>query len=135
MSPGEDQGDAEKLSRLDDVVIETLLADRGTYVADAESTAAVARVRTCIASAKAAVGKRRLEIAKAGVAADRSKPRLVVSDAGARALRSARAADPALDRKMTMAARNEDAGFEADEAGIEEDLAELDAWEDGDGKA
>ena len=56
-------------------------------------------------------------------------------EAGAQALRSARAADPKLDRKLTMAARNEGAGFEADKAGIEKDLAELDAWEEDDGEA
>jgi len=132
MTEGKKLDDAEKLTLLDEVVIETLLAGRADHVADAESAGAAARVRSRIAAAKAVIGKRRLERAKAGVAADHGRPRLVASNprAGARALRSARAADPALDRQLTLAARNEGEGFEADTAGIEEDMAELDAWED-----
>ena len=137
MNDGKKPDDAEKLALLDDVVIEALLADRADYVPTPEGSAVAAGVRSRIAAAKAAVGKRRLELAKVAVAADRARPRLVVSnqEAGAQALRSARAADPKLDRKLTMAARNEGAGFEADKAGIEKDLAELDAWEEDDGEA
>ena len=136
MSGDKKLDDAEKLSILDDLVIEALLAGRADHVPDASSAAAAAEVRSEVAAAKAAVGKRRLEHAKAAVAADRGKPRLIVSNQEpvGRALRSLRAADPDFDRKMTMAARNEGSGIEADEAGIAEDLAELDAWEDGDGK-
>jgi hypothetical protein len=127
--------DVEKLSMLDDAVIEALLADRADHVPDVEGAAVAAGVRSRIAAAKVVVGKRRLAQARAAMAADRARPRLVVSnpDAGARALRVIRAADPALDRKMTRAARNERTGSEADETGIEEDLAELQAWEHEDG--
>lgn len=132
MSSEKSPGDAEKLSMLDDLVIEALLADRDDHVPDAGSSAASVAVRSSIAAAKAVVGRRRLAEAQAAVAAERARPRLVASnsEAGARALRSARAADPALDRKMTMAARNERESYEADEAGIAEDLAELEAWEE-----
>ena len=40
-----------------------------------------------------------------------------------------RRSDPALDKKMTLAARSGNAKAEADAASLEEDLAELDAWE------
>ena len=132
MSGDKKLDDAQKLYLLDDVVIETLLANRAEYVPSAEGSARAAKVTTQIAGAKTAVGKRRFEFAKAAIAADRSRPKLAVSntEAGARALRSARALDPTLDRKITIAARNEGKGFEADQAGIEADLSELDAWED-----
>lgn len=127
--------EAEKLSMVDDAVIEALLADRADHVPDAEGVAVAAVVRSRIAAAKVVVGKRRLAQAQAAMAVDRAQPRLVAAnpDAGARALRAMRAADPALDRKMTRAARNERTGSEADEASIEEDLAELQAWEEKDG--
>lgn len=125
--------DAERLSLLDDVVVDELLAARAAFVPDAGTEAAAAGARSRIAAAKAAVGKRRLEEAKSAVAAARARPRLVAANegVGAAALRSARSLDPSLDRKLTMAARNAGAGAEADQAGIEEDLAELEA--DGDG--
>ena len=137
MSDSKRPDDARKLALLDDVVMEALLADRADYVSTPEGSAVAAGVRSRLTAAKATVARRRLELARAAVAGDRDRPRLVVSNpaAGAQALRLARAADPKLDRKLTMAARNEDAGFEADKAGIEEDLAELDAWEEDDGEA
>jgi hypothetical protein len=42
--------------------------------------------------------------------------------------------DREFDKKLTLAARNGGADVEADADGIEEDLAELDAWKEEDGK-
>ena len=44
-------------------------------------------------------------------------------------LKAARAQDRSLDQKLTLAARSGGADYEADRPGIEEDLAELDAWD------
>jgi hypothetical protein len=40
-----------------------------------------------------------------------------------------RKSDPTLDKKMTLAARSGTADAEADAASLDQDLAELEAWE------
>jgi hypothetical protein len=91
----------------------------------------VNEVRADFEKARALTGKARLAQAKSAVVLHRAGARIPsIADASAAAeLRALRQRDQNLDRKLTLAARSGGPNGEADAAGIEEDLAELDAWE------
>ena len=121
----------ERVDRLDDAVIEDMLGMSAAEAAELVSEAEVAASRQSLAQAKGMVGKLRLARAKTDAA---------LHDAGAgtlgtlgktdgRRVDQLRKSDPALDKKMTLAARSGKANVEADAASMDEDLAELDAWE------
>ncbi len=127
--------DKDKLALVDDLFMAETLASRGEGVDPAEVDAAAKRVRANIAAAKVALGKRRMAEAKAGLRGARGRLTVVSSNPGRGAgeLKQLRVSDAALDRKLTMAARHQGADAEADEAGIEEDLADLKDWEEREG--
>jgi len=128
--------DKDKLALLDGLFMAETLANRREGVDPAEVDAAAKRVCANIAAAKAALGKRRMAEAKAAVGAARGRLSVVSSGPGRGAgeLKRLRARDVALDEKLTMAARNQGADAEADEAGMEEDLSDLKDWEDREGE-
>lgn len=125
--------DKERLDRLQDVVIEEFLAMSAAEVMGFTTTEALESVKSNLAAAIAEAGRARLARAKAAAEKDARRPRLVASTSGAEALRAARAKDSDFDKRLTLAARNGSASYEADKSGIEEDLDELRRWEeDGD---
>jgi hypothetical protein len=132
MSGNGDMNDKKKLAALDELVIAEILATSDAEALAAVSEAEVAEVQARFAAAKIAVGKSRMAKAKAAVAIGRAQPRSLSAGSarGAASLRTLRANDRAFDQRLTMAARNGGADVEADREGIEEDLAELEAWED-----
>ena len=72
--------------------------------------------------------------ARAAIAADRTRAPPAPLGGRRASLGTVRRSDPTFDKKLTLAARNAGADFQADEASIEEDLAELEDWEDEDEK-
>jgi Phage terminase large subunit (GpA) len=92
-------------------------------------------IKAGFGKAKTLLGKRKLARAKAAVASYQGANVVVLRRGTPTAdLGSLRREDREFDKKLTLAARNGGADVEADAAGIEEDLAELDAWKDEDGK-
>jgi hypothetical protein len=75
------------------------------------------------------VGKLRLARAKADVALHAAGAATIRPRTDGRRVNTLRKSDPALDKKMTLAARSGTANAEADAVSLDEDLAELDAWE------
>jgi len=125
--------DKEKLERLQDVVIEEFLAMSPEEVMGFTTPEDLESIKSNLADAIAAAGRARLARARAAAEKDARRPRLVGAAGGADALRQARGSDADFDRKLTLAARNGSASYEADQSGIEEDLDELRRWEeDGD---
>jgi hypothetical protein len=119
----------ERVDRLDEAMIEEILGMSAAEAAALVGEADVAASRQSLAQAKGKVGKLRLARAK-------TEATLYVGGAAAAGPKSdgqrvdqLRRSDPALDKKMTLAARSGNAKAEADAASLEEDLAELDAWE------
>lgn len=132
MSRNGDMGDKDKLALLDDLVIAEILATPDEEVLKGADPAGIAATRARAAAAKRLVGRQRMAEAKAAMAIERARPNVVPLDLtkGAAALRSLRAQDRGLDQKLTLAARSGRDGAEADQGGIEEDLAELAQWND-----
>ena len=126
--------DKGKLARLDDLVIAEILATPDHEIIARADLAEVEVVRAEIAAARTRAGKDRMAKAKVALALAHARPKVVPLDhaRGAAALSAARVSDRDLDRKLTLAARSGGPDYEADRPGIEEDLAELDAWEDED---
>lgn len=126
--------DKEKLARLDDLVLAEILSGSDEAILAETGPEALKALRNEIATARIRAGKGRMADAKASLAIARARPAVVSLDEarGAKALKTARAQDRSLDQKLTLAARSGGADYEADRPGIEEDLAELDAWDDED---
>lgn len=121
----------ERVDRLDQAIIEEILGLTEAEASELVGEADVAASRKSLLRAKGAVGKLRLARAKTDVAlhvAGAATARRGIRTDGQR-VQSLRRSDPALDKKMTLAARSGSANAEADAASLEEDLAELDAWE------
>ena len=127
--------DKEKLGRLQNVVIEEFLAMSPEEAMEFTTPEDLEAVKSNLADAIAQVGRARLVRAKEAAATDARRPRPVGSIGGADALRAARANDPEFDKKLSLAARKGGASYEADRAGIEEDLDELARWQDGEDPA
>jgi hypothetical protein len=125
--------DQEKLAKLQDAVVETILSMSPEEVMEDAAADDVASMKANLAAAIGKVGKERLARAKAAAVADARRPRPIGSAKGAEALREARANDATFDRKLTMAARTGGPDFEADREGIENDLEELRRWSEEDG--
>jgi hypothetical protein len=126
--------DREKLSRLDDLVLAEILSTPDDVILAGVSPGKIDALRQEITTARIKAGKGRMADAKASLAIDRARPVVVSLDQarGAAALKAARGQDRTLDQKLTMAARSGGSDYEADRPGIEEDLAELEAWDDED---
>ena len=124
--------DKDKLALLDDLVIAEILATPDDVILAGVSPGQIDALRQEVTTARIRAGKGRMADAKAALAIDRARPVVVSLDQARRAtaLKSARAQDRTLDQKLTMAARSGGADYEADRPGIEEDLAELEAWDD-----
>jgi hypothetical protein len=131
MSSRRGSDDKDKLGRLDDLVIAEVAAAPDDEVLKVVGKEEIAHTRAAFATAKGLVGKSRMAQAKASVAILRARPLPGVGNRprGGAALRALRAQDTNLDNKLTMAARSGGASVEADEASIEEDLAELESLE------
>lgn len=123
--------DEEKLRQLDDIVIAEILSMPESELREVVSDEHVNAVRADFEKARALTGKARLAQAKSAVVLHRAGAKIPsIADARAAAeLRALRQRDQNLDRKLTLAARSGGPEGGADAAGIEEDLAELDAWE------
>ncbi|SFM31244.1 hypothetical protein [Methylobacterium pseudosasicola] len=126
--------DKDKLALLDDLVLAEILSSPDDVILAGMDAGRIDALRQEVATARIRAGKSRMAEAKVHIAIDRARPAVVSLDVarGATALRAARAQDRILDQKLTMAARNGGADYEADRPGIEEDLAELEAWDDED---
>lgn len=125
--------DKGKLGRLQDVVIEEFLAMSPDEVLEFTTPEDLESVKSNLSAAIAEAGRERLARAREAVLKDARRPRPIGSIGGAEALRQTRANDADFDKKLTIAARKGNASYEADQAGIEEDLDELRRWEeDGD---
>lgn len=121
----------ERVDRLDEAIIEEILGLSDSEAAALVGEDDVAASRKGLIRANGMVGKLRLARAKTDVAlhvAGAATARGGMRADGQRVL-SLRKSDPALDKKMTLAARSGSANAEADAASLDEDLAELDAWE------
>ncbi|GJD30996.1 hypothetical protein PMNALOAF_2248 [Methylobacterium adhaesivum] len=134
MSWGGGMDDREKLSRLDDLLLAEILSTPDDVILAGIAPGKIDALRQEITTASIKAGKSRMADAKASLVIDRARPVVVSLDQarGAAALKAARAQDRTLDQKLTMAARSGGADYEADRPGIEEDLAELEAWDDED---
>lgn len=119
----------ERVDRLDQAIIEEILGLTEAEASELVGEADVAAARKSLLRAKGAVGKLRLARAKTDVALHVAA---ATTRKGARTdgqrVQSLRRSDPALDKKMTLAARSGSANAEADATSLDEDLAELDAW-------
>lgn len=119
----------ERVDRLDEAIIEEILGLSDSEAAGLVGEDEVTASRRGLLRAKGMVGKLRLARAKTDVAlAGAAMARGGMRADGERVL-SLRKSDPLLDKKMTLAARSGSANAEADAASLDEDLAELDAWE------
>ena len=133
MNKGREMDDKGKLELLQDFFIEEFLAKSPEEVLEFTTPEDLESVKSNLAAAIAEAGRERLARAKEAALKDARRPRPVGSIGGAEALRQARANDADFDKKLTLAARKGSASYEADQAGIEEDLDELRRWEeDGD---
>jgi hypothetical protein len=121
--------DKERVDRLDHAIIEEILGMSEAEAAALVGEADVAASRKNLAQAKGLVGKLRLARAKADVALHAAGAATTRPRTEGRRVNMLRKSDPALDKKMTLAARSGTADAEADAASLDEDLAELDAWE------
>lgn len=126
--------DKDKLALLDDLVIAEILSTPDDVILAGIPPGRIDALRQEVTTARIRAGKGRMADAKAALALDRARPVVVSLDQarGATALKAVRAQDRTLDQKLTMAARSGGGDYEADRPGIEEDLAELEAWDDED---
>jgi hypothetical protein len=121
----------DRVDRLDDAIIAEAMSldheELAGLVSDGETVAA----QTSLNRALAAAGKLRLARAKSRVALYKAGGRTGghYSHGGGARVQTLRRQDPYFDKKLTLAARSGKAGAEADAAGLEEDLGELDAWQ------
>ena len=136
MKTENDMDDKDKLAYLDDLVIAEILSMPEDELRSSIGDADIDAVKSDLQKAKRLFGKANLAQAKAELTAYRSEKKVVTLDdvKAAAELRSLRSKDKDFDRKLTMAARNAAGDADADAAGIEEDLAELDALESEGGK-
>ena len=130
MSKERSMEDRKKLDRLHDAVIDSILSMSPEEAMEDTTPEDIEAMRAGLAKAAAKVGRSRLARAKAEAAADARRLRPSRSTGDAEALKQARANDDAFDKKLTLAARKGGPDFEADRAGIAEDLEELRRWDD-----
>ena len=134
MSGDDAMDDKDKLARLDDLVLAEILSMPDDEILAGVEPAKLDALRQEVATARVKAGKSRMASAKASLALARARPTVVPLDPARRAAatRDARTRDRTLDQGLTLAARNGGVDYEADRPGIEEDLAELEAWEEED---
>lgn len=116
-----------KLDRIDDFMIEEILATPDEEILAEVSEEEIAAAQSALDKARQSVGKMRLAKAQAEVAASRKSPSVIPLDR-VRAqsnLKQMITDDPALRGKLTLAARNADGSSGDDDEGLLEDLAEL----------
>ena len=117
---GIDGNDADRLSRLDDFMIEEILADPDPVVEDEAHD----RILASLERAELALRKRRLTDLRAQIDRERAGSTVVAFDAERMRAKLREAAnDP--DMKMTLAARGGVSDGDEDMDGLLEDLAEL----------
>ena len=126
--------DEKKLRILDDLVLSELLAMSDEELLRLASADEIEATRKRLEAATVQAAKIRLGRARAAIAADRAGAHSASLGGRRASLGAVRRSDPTFDKKLTLAARNAGADFQADEASIEEDLAELEDWEEGDEK-
>ncbi|MES1975592.1 MAG: hypothetical protein V4472_24305 [Pseudomonadota bacterium] len=117
--------DAERMSLIDDLMLEEIFSDEADDVEDG----ALEAVRKSLEGAELALRKRHMAQIRARIDGERRNPVVLHVDANRmRAKLTEAANDP--DMKMTLAARNAMEGGDDEEEGILEDLAELERDED-----
>jgi phenylpyruvate tautomerase PptA (4-oxalocrotonate tautomerase family) len=126
--------DKDRVDRLDSAMIKEILGLGDEEVAVLVSEVDIRASQQGLRQAKATLGKLRLARARTAVAlhAAGAKPAPSGRRSDGHRVLMLRRADPALDNKMTIAARSGKANAEADAASMDEDLSELDAWEEED---
>jgi hypothetical protein len=125
MSKGKDMKDIERLDRLDDDLIETILAMSPEEAMEGITPDDLAAMTANVTTAGAKVGRARLARAKAAARSDAAKPKPTASTRSAETLQNIRANDAAFNERLTLAARSGGESYEADRASIEADLEEL----------
>jgi hypothetical protein len=125
MSKGRSMTDRERLDRLDDDLIEAILAMSPEEAMEGITSEDLAKMRSNVSTAAAKVGRARLARAKEAAVADAKRPRPKDSARSAEELRQIRANDAAFNERLTLAARSGGPDYEADRANIEADLEEL----------
>lgn len=111
--------DAERLSLIDDLMLEELFADD-----DDIEEGAVEAMKKSLDGAELALRKRRMAQIRAEIDGERRNPVMIPVDAD-RMREKLRAAANDPEMKMTLAARNAVEGGDDEEEGLLEDLAEL----------
>ena len=126
---GIDSKDADRLSRLDDFMVEEILADPDLVVDDEAHD----KILASLERAELALRKRRLTDLRAQIDRERSESTVIAFDAERMRAKLREAAnDP--DMKMTLAARSGVSDGDEDMDGLLEDLAELERDAKGDEK-
>ncbi|WP_157219147.1 hypothetical protein [Flavisphingomonas formosensis] len=125
MSKGKDMKDIDRLDRLDDDLVETILAMSPEEAMEGVNPDDLAAMTANVAAAGAKVGRARLARAKAAAQSDAGRPKPTGSTRSAEALKSIRANDAVFNERLTLAARGGGESYEADRASIEADLEEL----------
>lgn len=125
MSKGGGMKEMERLDRLDDDLIETILAMSPEGAMEGVTPEDLATMTANVAAAGVKVGQARLARAKAAARSDAGRPKPIGSACGAEALKNIRANDAVFNERLTLAARSGGEDYEADRASIEADLEEL----------
>ncbi len=122
-------GERKKLDALDELVLDEIIAmsddDARKMVSDAE----IDNSRTMFERACVEAGKKRLARAKSAVLLHRSAGNHGPLFGEAQSRGSSSKPLRLGEQRVTLAARNELSGNNEDSAGIDEDFAELEAWE------
>ena len=113
--------DGDKLGCLDVIVLEGIMGETNEEALSGVGAEDLAAFASTLAQARKAHGRTRMDRAKAAVKTAAVSPRPGASGSTSRRFVSG---------PMTLAARGSRGGYEADQDGIEEDFAELEAEDD-----
>lgn len=118
----------ERLRILDDLVIEEILSLSENEIANKTTDADIALTRVAFEKACTILGKTTLAEAKAALALVAAGAKLTPGLGDGFHTKLLRPSNMNQPTKLTMAARNQKADHAKDQAGIDEDVAELAAW-------
>jgi hypothetical protein len=125
--------DRDKLVKLADAIVDDILATSDAEIIAEVDATYVSQAEAILVEAKMAVSRKLLTRAKSDLAAWQSEQGSRVRTFDRKAVEDRfdkiRSADPALDKKMMMAARNGEPLTDNDKNGLMEDLADLERLE------
>ena len=115
------------LEQIDEFIINEFLATPDDDIVQEVGRADIAAGRAALEAAEARIGQRRFEAARAQLEASKAAGRVVAIDNASAKTAKTRllASDPALQAKLTLAARNAAGGEVDDDEGLADDFAEL----------